>query len=79
METIQLQFKVGEDGMFQIWVLDSLKYQNLEVLMVLQPILAAEDSGKGLVQDSPESRVWSPGFFKTVLDSWEGEPLERPP
>lgn len=79
METIKLQSKVGEDGILQIQVPDNLKNQNLEILIIFQPIPAAEVPVSVLVQGSSESQGWSPGFFETVIGSWEGEPLERPP
>lgn len=78
MESIKLKFRVGEDGILQIPIPDNFKNQNLEILVVFQPITAPEEQSQTPTENTPESRGWLPGFFENVIGSWEGEPLERP-
>lgn len=79
MESIKLKSKIGDDGILQIQVPDNLKNQNLEILVVFQPIASPDNQPKHTTENTPESLGWSPGFFENVVGSWEGEPLERPP
>jgi hypothetical protein len=79
MESIKLRSRVGNDGILRIQVPDSFKNQNLEILVVFQPIAAPEEQFKHSTENTPEALGWSPGFFEKVVGSWEGEPLECPP
>lgn len=78
MESIKLKSRVGDDGILRIQVPDNFKNQNLEILIVFQPIATPEAQAETSAENTPESRGWSSGFLKGVIGSWEGEPLERP-
>lgn len=77
MESIKLNSRIGDDGILRVQVPDNFKNQNLEILIVFQPISTSEAQKKSS-ENIPELRGWSPGFFENVVGSWEGEPLERP-
>ncbi len=72
MESIKLRSHVGDDGVLQIQVPVDWKNEDLEVVIIFQPLDRSSNSA------TLESRVWQPGFFEEVIGSWEGEPLERP-
>lgn len=74
MESIKLKSHVGDDGVLQIELPINLKNEDLEVLIVYQPLKASASDRS----ETPESRGWHPDFFEKVLGSWKGEPLERP-
>ncbi len=74
MESIKLRSHVGEDGLLQIQIPVGLKNEDLEVMIIFQPIKSSAIAPSGM----PESRGWHPDFFEKVIGSWEGEPLERP-
>jgi len=78
MESIKLKSRVGNDGILRIQVPENFKNQNLEILVVFQPIAAPEEQSQIPTKNTPESRGWLPGFFENVIGSWQGEPLERP-
>lgn len=78
MESITLRSHVGEDGILQVSVPDQLRNQDLEIMIIFQPIDHPESRNDAAVLDSTELRGWNPGFFETVVGSWEGEALERP-
>jgi hypothetical protein len=73
MKSIKLKSHVGDDGVLQIQIPVGFKNEDLEVMVIFQP-LKSRDSSSSTV----ESRGWQPGFFEEVIGSWKGEPLERP-
>ncbi|NEQ69163.1 MAG: hypothetical protein F6K21_27485 [Symploca sp. SIO2D2] len=73
MESIKLKSHVGDDGVLKIQVPVYLKNEDLEVMIIFQPIKSEDDNSATL-----ESRGWQPGFFEEVIGGWEGKPLERP-
>jgi len=82
MDSIKLKSHIGKDGILQVQVPDDLRDQELEIMVIFQPIISSKDSKESPSNqdlDTPESRGWSPGFFENVVGSWEGEPLERSP
>lgn len=79
MESIKLKSKIGDDGILQIQVPENFKNQNLEILVVFQPISPPNNQPEHVTENTPESLGWNPGFFENVVGSWEGNPLERPP
>jgi hypothetical protein len=83
MESIKLKSRIGEDGILRVQVPTGLRNQEFEIMIILQPIglpqtSLSHPSLEPSKSDTPESRGWHPGFFETVVGSWEGEPLERP-
>jgi len=79
MESIKLKSRIGEDGILKIQVPDSFKNQELEIVVIFQPLTSSTDQADSTSENTPESRGWNPGFFENVVGSWEGEPLKRPP
>ncbi|MEC4896113.1 MAG: hypothetical protein SAL07_11435 [Oscillatoria sp. PMC 1051.18] len=73
MESIKFKSHVGDDGILQIQVPVSFKNEDLEVMVIFQPLKSKNSNSATL-----ESKNWQPGFFEEVIGSWEGEPLERP-
>jgi hypothetical protein len=73
MESIKLKSHVGDDGVLQIQIPVGFKNEDLEVMVIFQPLKSRDSNSETL-----ESRGWQPGFFEEVIGSWEGEPLERP-
>jgi hypothetical protein len=72
MQSIKVRSRVGSDGMLHLQVPVGIKDTDLEVIVIFQRIASATDA------KTPEDLGWSPGFFETVIGSWEGEPLVRP-
>jgi hypothetical protein len=73
MESIKLKSHVGDDGILQIQIPVGLKNEDLEVMVIFQPLKSPDSNSETL-----ESKGWQPGFFEEVIGSWEGDPLERP-
>ncbi len=67
METITLHSHVGADGLLKLQVPVHLTNTELEVVLVVQPLAAAEAHG------------WPPGFFEQTYGSFRSEPLVREP
>ena len=65
MQSIKLQTHVGDDGLLQIKLPVGIKNQDLEIIVIYQPI-----------NQNPK-RTWSPGFFERTFGAWQGEPLVR--
>ncbi|NJL69298.1 MAG: hypothetical protein HC849_23665 [Oscillatoriales cyanobacterium RU_3_3] len=72
MQTIKVRSRVDSDGMLHLQIPGGIKDTDLEVVVVFQPVAPATQA------KTPEELGWSPGFFETVIGSWEGEPLVRP-
>ncbi|MEG4318511.1 MULTISPECIES: hypothetical protein [unclassified Microcoleus] len=72
MQSIKVRSRVGEDGMLHLQIPGGIKNTDLEVIVVFQPVAPATEA------KTPEDLGWPPGFFETVIGSWEGEPLVRP-
>ena len=72
MQSIKVRSRVGADRMLHLQVPVGIKDIDLEVIVVFQHIAPATEPKK------PEDLGWPPGFFETVIGSWEGEPLVRP-
>jgi len=73
MESIKLQSHVGDDGVLHIQIPVGFKNEDLEVMVIFQPLKSGNSHLTTL-----KSKGWQPGFFEEVIGSWEGEPLERP-
>jgi len=69
MKTIRLTSHVGNDGILSLALPDEMKGQNLDILVVLQPIKNAS---------TPEN-AWPPDFFKKTYGATAHDPIERAP
>ncbi|MEA5421149.1 hypothetical protein VB712_18135 [Spirulina sp. CCNP1310] len=81
METIKLQAHVGQDGALQVTVPEGLRNQDLEILMVFQPVVVQVSEplpSAPKVLEGPEALGYSRYFLEEVVGGWLGEPLERP-
>lgn len=65
MHSIKLQTHVGHDGLLQLKLPVGIIDQDLEVIVIYQPI-----------KQTPKT-AWSPGFFERTFGAWQGEPLVR--
>ncbi len=66
METITLHSRVGADGLLKLQVPVNLTNTELEVVLIVQPVVSAG-----------QEHGWPPEFFKEVAGGWQGEPLLR--
>ena len=71
MQSITLHSHVGEDGILQLSVPVGMTDVDLEVVVIVQPIIEKEKA------KTPEELGWTPGFFEKTFGAWEGEPLTR--
>lgn len=71
MQTIKLRTCVGKDGTLHLQLPKHLVNQELEVLVVYQPVEPVK------TPKTPEELGYSPGFFEEVAGGWAGEPLVR--
>ena len=71
MQSITLHSHVGEDGILQLSVPVGMTDVDLEVMVIVQPIVKSESA------KTPEELGWTPGFFERTFGAWEGEPLTR--
>jgi hypothetical protein len=65
MHSIKLQTHVGHDGLLQFKLPVGISNQDLEVIVIYQPI------------NQTSKRAWSPQFFERTFGAWQGEPLVR--
>ena len=71
MQSITLHSHVGEDGILQLSVPVGITDVDLEVMVIVQPIIEKEKA------KTPEELGWTPGFFDKTFGAWEGELLTR--
>lgn len=71
MQSITLHSHVGEDGILQLSVPVGMTDVDLEVMVIVQPIVKSNKA------KTPEELGWTPGFFDKTFGVWEGEPLTR--
>ncbi len=70
MKTIELTSHVGKDGILRLELPIDMRDQDLDVLVVLNPVSRqASDPTKG--------DHWPPGFFDATAGAFRDEPLER--
>lgn len=67
MESVKLKTHVGKDGLLQIQLPVEIADQDVEVLVIYQPVATTQ------------KRTWSPGFFERTFGAWQGELLVREP
>lgn len=65
MHSIKLKTHIGDDGLLQLKLPVGISNQDLEVIVIYQPI------------NKTPKRAWSPGFFERTFGAWQGEPLVR--
>jgi len=65
MHSIKLKTHIGHDGLLQIKLPVGIINQDLEVIVIYQPI------------NQTPTRAWSPKFFERTFGAWQGEPLVR--
>jgi hypothetical protein len=68
METITLHSRVGADGLLKLQVPVKATNTDLEVVLIVQPVMPAE-----------QSLGWPPGFFEQTYGSFQEQPLVREP
>jgi hypothetical protein len=56
----------------------AIRNQELEIMVIFQPVSPPDRSSSEPGIDTPESRGWNRGFFEDVIGGCQGEPLERP-
>ncbi len=70
MRSVVMRSRVGPDGIVHLDVQSGLSETEVEVIVILHPIMQpASGESKDL--------GWSPGFFERVVGGWEGESLQR--
>ena len=67
MESMKVTTHVDNDGLLQIKLPLEMANQELEVMVIYQPV------------DKKAKRSWPPGFFERTFGAWQGEPLVREP
>lgn len=75
MESIRIRTYIGDDGMLKIQLPSEIANQELDVVIVFQPV--TQESSQSATQ-TPQELGYSHKFVEEVIGSWEGEPLERP-
>ena len=71
MKSVTFRSHVGADGMLNLQVPVGIANAELEVMVIVQPLVQPE-------VETPAYTGWLPGFFEEVIGSWAGEPLVRP-
>ena len=66
-----LRSHVGADGMLNLQVPVGITNAELEVIVIVQPLVQPE-------VETPANVGWLSGFFEEVIGSWAGETLVRP-
>jgi hypothetical protein len=70
MKSIQIKSHVGKDGILHLQVPVDISDQEIEVLLVLQPV-------DQKTVDMPGSSGWPPDFFKITAGAFKDNPLKR--
>lgn len=75
MESIKIRTYIGDDGILQIQLPPEIANQELDVVIVFQPVIQKSIQSP---TETPEEIGYSRKFVEEVIGSWEGDPLERP-
>jgi hypothetical protein len=75
MESIKIRTYIGDDGILQIQLPPEIVNQELDVVIVFQPVIQESSPSSN---KTPQELGYSRRFVEEVIGSWEGEPLERP-
>jgi hypothetical protein len=70
MRTIELTSRVGKDGILCLEVPLDLRDQDLDVLVVLNPVSRQ-------TRGTTRGNLWPPGFFDSTAGAFREEPLDR--
>ena len=70
MKSVQIKSHVGKDGILRLQVPVDISDQEMEVLLVLQPV-------DQKTADMPGSSGWPPDFFKITAGAFKDNPLKR--
>jgi len=70
MQSIHLKAHIGVDGTLRLLVPTSYRETDIEVLVVLSPVVVPNEAAQ------PGS-TWPPDFFENTFGSLQDEPLER--
>ncbi|OCQ99547.1 hypothetical protein BCD64_10870 [Nostoc sp. MBR 210] len=74
MESIKIRTHIGNDGILQIQLPPEIANQELDVVIVFQPV---SPESSQTTNKTPQELGYSHRFLENVIGSWEGEPLER--
>ena len=74
MISLQTKGHIGPDGTLSVEVPTPLRETNVDVMLVLQPILASPAAAP-----TPEELGWPPGFFEATFGLLKDDPIERGP
>ena len=74
METILIKRRANEGKTLIIPVPDTLLSQDLEVLVVMQPVILVPEQEEKMDEDG-----WPIGFFEATYGSLADDPIERLP
>lgn len=74
MQSIKINSYIGSDGMLHVDVPVGLTNQNVEVMVIYQPIDSHNNDNQAKCVDE---LGWSPDFFEKTFGAWQGEPLVR--
>ncbi|MBF0103220.1 MAG: hypothetical protein HQK77_20155 [Desulfobacterales bacterium] len=73
MESIKLRSTIGKDGILRLQVPTTMQEQEIEIVVVIQPIQKTLD-----MQNKTFRKGWPKNFFKDVVGGWVGD-FVRPP
>ena len=75
MDSIKIRTYIGDDGILQIQLPPEIANQELDVVIVFQPVIQKSSQSP---TKTPEELGYSGKFVEKVIGSWEGDQLERP-
>ena len=70
MQSIQLKSNIGQDGILKLQIPTDMPEQEIEVLIVMQPVHQTKKYLSG-------TKKWPDNFFEKVVGEWMGD-LSRP-
>jgi hypothetical protein len=74
MQSIKINSFIGLDGILHLNVPVGLTNQNVEIMLIYQPVESDNNENKAATLDE---LGWSPDFFEKTFGAWQGEPLVR--
>lgn len=69
MESVTLNYRVGEDGILHLDVPIGLTNADLEVTVTVQPVTSETR------KTDPQDKGWPPGFFEETFGSCKDDPI----